>query len=103
MFPRTLPALLALLAVAATLAACVGRPVPPQVASSPVAYARPTARTGAPPIVEATPVVATPNPAAAPAGGTAESATTKKPSLVKEPMVVVVPSYRLPNDVTLPQ
>lgn len=96
MFLRTLPMLLAATAI---LTACVGKPMPPQVASSPVSYARPTARTGAPPVVEATPVVAT-SPQAASADGKADQTPPKKRSFIKEPMVVVVPSYRLPSDTT---
>lgn len=81
------------------LAACVTSPQPPQVASSPVAYAYPTARSGASPVapVQATPVVATPGAAsAAPAAG-----APKTPRIVAEPVVVVAPAYRLPSDAPL--
>lgn len=85
LFPLTIVGL-------AGLAACATNPLPPQVASSPVAYAYPTARSGASPTapIQATPVVDAP-----------ASTASKRLSFVAEPVVVVAPSYRLPSDAPL--
>jgi len=76
------------------LLGCAPRPLPPQVASSPVAYAYPMAR-GATTV----PSLETPLPQPVLAGS--PTARMEEPTafkLVVEPIVVVTPSYRLPSD-----